>query len=214
MYLFCSSSVYKNRLHFNGTLEQDSEYTLSCNVDFTGSSLWSGTQLGGMLSCVLWWGTIGTYLRWGTKLPPSIEHIESSFKQKREDHVRQVTRLMFLSKCNLWVRERNKNKKSPNQRVAPGWWSVVYYLQWKSLRGRSWEWWSREQRKQHSAHLFSPLLPRSRGSFQVDTKQENNQTQSSLYWLWDRSWVSSKCADPKSAMSRLLLKIIANIGNV
>lgn len=61
--------------------------------------------------------------------------------------------------------------------------------------------------------ILFPLLPRSR-SFQVNTKQENNQIKGLLHWLWGHSWVSPKCADPKSAMSCLLLQNVAKLGNL
>lgn len=160
-----------------------------------------------------------TYLRRGTKLPPSTltTHGEQCFQTERRSHqAGYASDVLFLSKCNLGVREsRILKKPKPESGSLADWWSVVMCLQWKSLEGDKQREMMSEQRTQQSAlsssHLFSQGLEEVFRSTQNKrtTKQKAHFTD-----LWDHSWVSSKCADPKSATSRLLLQIVANIGNL
>lgn len=163
MYLLFSSHVYRRACISLGlwSLIYPWWYTLSGN--FTGGSLWSGTQLEEMLCSVTRWGPLErssgeSFFPWYWR------HTESSVsKQKGEDHIRQVTSLIVCSWVAAtleWEGAEFFLKKALSCVISGSladWRSVVVYLQWNSLRGNAERWsWNRGNSRAPSPPLSSP----------------------------------------------------------
>lgn len=110
---------------------------------------------------------------------------------RKEEGEYQITEgyksgVQFLSKSNLGVRKCRIFKKAQIVSFTewlPGWLEIsgdVFTVK-QSVGENAERVDGTEETAEFSLILF-PLLPRSR-SFQVNTKQENNQIQGSLHWL-------------------------------
>lgn len=196
-------------------------------ISFAVGDLCIGTQLDEQEYIIFWWRPFEHAAQERHRAASSLNtDMQLGFRCSDKKEKYQITLchksdVLFLSKCNLRERQREREINSLKKHklyhlqscFLADLRSVVMYLQWNSLSGKMQREVILEQRKQiplPSSSLSSQGLRR----FQVNTKQENNQMQSSLHWLWTCSWVSSRCAGPRSAVSCLLLQIVAKLGNL
>lgn len=146
-------------------------------------------------------------------------HRNQSLGQKRWDLFTKGYRsdVLFLSKCYLGVRQGSTTKKKKHK--SDQFWGVPWLtwdqdscLQWNSLQGKMEREMIPEQGKRLSSLSSSSLFFQGLEVFK--STQNKRPNTSSLHWLWHHSWVSPKHADPTSAMSSLMLQIVANLGNL